>query len=77
MLWARGDRLEMTVIGAPVNTAAKLEKHNKVLGTECIVLKGVWERALSEGYVGNLTPEFLSATIDGIENPQEIAVLKI
>ena len=73
----KGDRLEMTVIGAPVNTAAKLEKHNKVLGTECIVLKEVWDRALSEGYAGNLTPEFLSTTIDGIEDPQEIAILKI
>ncbi|MGI9350442.1 MAG: adenylate/guanylate cyclase domain-containing protein [Rhizobiaceae bacterium] len=73
----KGDRLEMTVIGAPVNTAAKFEKHNKVLGTECIVSKDLWEAALSEGYKGNFTAEFLSTQIDGIEDLQEIAVLKI
>lgn len=73
----QGDRLEMTVIGAPVNTSAKLEKHNKVLNSDCIVLRETWEKAVSEGYSGKLKPEFLEAKIEGIENPQEIAILKV
>ena len=73
----RSERLEMTVIGAPVNMSAKLEKHNKVLKSECIVLKEVWDNALDEGYGGNFKAEFLEAQIEGIEEPQEIAVLKV
>ncbi|MEM9277779.1 MAG: adenylate/guanylate cyclase domain-containing protein [Pseudomonadota bacterium] len=73
----KDDRLEMTVIGAPVNTAAKLEKHNKTLGTECIVSREIWENALAEGYSGKLQAEFVETQIEGIQEPQEIAILKI
>ena len=72
----QGDRLEMTVIGAPVNTSAKLEKHNKTLGTTCIVQRKVWDQAVSSGYSGKLKPEFLESKIEGIEQPQSIAVLR-
>lgn len=72
----QGDRLEMTVIGGPVNTSAKLEKHNKALGSECIVLADTWSQALREGYQGRFTPEFVESTIEGIEQPQKIAILK-
>ena len=73
----QGDRLEMTVIGAPVNTSAKLEKHNKVLGTTCIVQQKVWNQAVTEGYSGRLNAEFLESEIEGIDRPQTIAVLRI
>ncbi|MEM7214630.1 MAG: adenylate/guanylate cyclase domain-containing protein [Pseudomonadota bacterium] len=73
----QGDRLEMTVIGAPVNTSAKLEKHNKRLGSECIVSRDIWENAVKEGYTGNLSAEFLEAEIEGIQETQYIAVLSI
>jgi len=73
----QGDRLEMTVIGAPVNTSAKLEKYNKVLNSECIVLQEMWESALQEGYSGNFTAELVEADIEGIEETQSIAILKI
>lgn len=73
----QNDRLEMTVIGAPVNTSAKLEKHNKVLGTRCIVQREIWQQAVQNGYTGSLTAEFQSSNIEGIEEPQEIAVLSL
>lgn len=73
----QGDRLEMTVIGAPVNNSAKFEKHNKVLKTECIVSRELWDAAVKAGYDGKFQPEFLQTQIEGIEQKQEIAVLKV
>lgn len=71
------NRLEMTVIGTAVNTSAKLEKHNKTLASECIVMREVWENACKEGYSGNFKAEFHEALIEGIVEPQDIAVLKV
>ncbi len=73
----QGDRLEMTVIGAPVNTSAKLEKHNKAIGSECVVARNVWDDAIAQGYNGTLKPQFQSATIEGIEGPLSIAILSV
>ena len=71
----QGNRLEMTVIGAPVNVSAKLEKHNKVLGSVCIIAKKTWDAAVAQGYAGRLRPAFLEASIDGIRDAQHIAVI--
>jgi adenylate cyclase len=73
----QGDRLEMTVIGAAVNTSAKLEKHNKTLKTDCIVSKQIWDMAVEEGYQGDLAAEFLDTQVEGIEELQRIAVLRL
>lgn len=73
----QGDRLEMTVIGSPVNTSAKLEKHNKVLGSNCIISRKTWDNAISEGYVPSLEYEFLETTIEGIEGTKSIVVLRV
>ncbi|MEL7428627.1 MAG: adenylate/guanylate cyclase domain-containing protein [Pseudomonadota bacterium] len=73
----QGDRLEMTVIGAPVNNSAKFEKHNKELGSECIVSRQVWEAARHEGYSGDFTAVFHKARIEGIQDEQDIAVLTV
>ena len=73
----QGDRLEMTVIGEPVNTAAKLEKHNKTLQTRCIVSRNVWEQAVIEGYHGDFRPVFVETRVEGIDEIQSIAVLEI
>ncbi len=73
----KDDRLEMTVIGAPVNTSAKLEKHNKVLGTDCIVLRETWDEAVAQGYQGSLKSKFLETEIEGISQPKQIAILKV
>ncbi len=73
----QGDRLEMTVIGAPVNTAAKLEKHNKVLNSRCIVSRHTWDKAVGEGYAGSLRAKKMTTEIEGISEPQEIVVLSL
>lgn len=72
----QGDRLEMTVIGSPVNTSAKLEKHNKALQSDCIISRKTWDNAIKEGYVPKLDSEFVDTVIDGIEGVKSIVVLK-
>ena len=49
-LLGASDRLEYTVIGTPVNLAAKLEKHNKVEGTRALTTFGTYRRAVHQGY---------------------------
>jgi len=73
----QGDRLEMTVIGSPVNTSAKLEKHNKVLQSDCIVSRNTWDNAIKEGYVAKLKWQFVNTTIEGIEGEKKIVILKV
>ncbi|MGI9465083.1 MAG: adenylate/guanylate cyclase domain-containing protein [Aestuariivirgaceae bacterium] len=45
------NRLEYTAIGAAVNLAAKLEKHNKSVGSRALTDLPTWETALVQGYV--------------------------
>ena len=73
----QGDRLEMTVIGSPVNASAKLEKHNKVLHSDCIVSRNTWDNAIREGYVSKLKSQFMKTTIDGIEGDKKIVILRV
>ncbi len=73
----QGDRLEMTVIGAPVNLSAKLEKHNKEIGSRCIVQADLWDMALQEGYSGQLQAKVLETCIEGIAEKQGVAVLDL
>ena len=72
----QGDRLEMTVIGSPVNTSAKLEKHNKTLNSDCIISRKTWDNAIAEGYEPVLESQFLDTVIDGINGAKSIVVLK-
>lgn len=71
----QGDRLEMTVIGSPVNTSAKLEKHNKVLNSNCIISRKTWNNAIEEGFTPSLHAQFIETEVDGIEGTKEIVVL--
>lgn len=73
----REDRLEFTVIGAAVNRAAKLEKHNKQIGSYCIASQVCWNFAVAEGYDGDLKPSFLQAQIVEELEPETIAVLQL
>ena len=43
-------RLEHTVIGGTVNLAAKLEKHNKLAGSNALATADTLDRALAQGY---------------------------
>ncbi len=72
----QGDRLEMTVIGSPVNTSAKLEKHNKVLNSTCIISRKTWDNALNEGYQAKLAHAFVDTIVEGIVGNKNIVVLK-
>jgi hypothetical protein len=42
-------RLESTIIGEPVNLAAKLDKHNKKLGTRALATQDAFAMALAQG----------------------------
>ncbi|WP_157015264.1 adenylate/guanylate cyclase domain-containing protein [Mesorhizobium xinjiangense] len=70
-------RLEMTVIGPAVNLSARLEKHNKTLGSNCVVDARSWKLAREQGYAGALDAEFRQAKLDGVRDPVRIAVLSL
>jgi adenylate cyclase len=67
------DRLEFTVIGEPVNLAAKLEKHNKQLGACVTIDAATLEQAVSEGFAG--ADSFVrrdGATVEGVAVPLDL-----
>ena len=70
-----GKRLEMTVIGPAVNLAAKLEKHNKTLGSSCVVDALTWQQARNQGYHGKLVATARQARLEGQKQPVEFVVL--
>lgn len=72
-----GDRLEYTVIGDPVNLAAKLEKHNKVEGTRALTTSETYGRAMQQGYVRQIAGEHRQAcTVAGCEGAMDIVVMR-
>ncbi|MEX3011701.1 adenylate/guanylate cyclase domain-containing protein [Hoeflea sp. TYP-13] len=71
------NRLEITVIGSAVNYSAKLEKHNKVIGSRLIAAAATYREALEKGYAGALQAEFTTQQLEGVAEPQEIAVLSL
>lgn len=69
-------RLEYTVIGSPVNLAAKLEDANKQLATTAIVTRGCLELAREQGStIGNVEIR-PGVEIAGVAQPIDIAVLR-
>jgi adenylate cyclase len=68
-------RLEYTVIGAAVNLSAKLEKHNKVLGSRAVTTRQCYETALAQGYVAQHPAEFAASDVAGTEGANELAIL--
>ncbi|MFN0263388.1 adenylate/guanylate cyclase domain-containing protein [Tepidamorphus sp. 3E244] len=69
------ERLEFTVIGAPVNLSAKLEKHNKALGSRAIATAGCYESAIRQGYVAAREVERISEQVPGVAEPVELVRL--
>ncbi|MEL7272250.1 MAG: adenylate/guanylate cyclase domain-containing protein [Pseudomonadota bacterium] len=70
-----GDRLELTVIGPSVNRSAKLEKHNKVLGTKALCGINCYTMALEQGYKPATKHRQVEALVDGNRDPFEVMVL--
>ncbi len=70
-----GQRLEFTVIGAAVNLAAKLEKHNKTLGSRALASWATYETALAQAYDPGRNVAKLTSRIEGASEPCELALL--
>jgi adenylate cyclase len=69
-------RLEYTVIGEPVNLAAKLDKHNKKSGTRALATQDAFAMALVQGYCPKTSRETRRAClVDGADAPVDLVVL--
>lgn len=69
-------RLEYTVIGDPVNLAAKLEKHTKAEGVAALASREAVEAALRQGYVPSAERVTLPGRrIEGLPEPVDLVVL--
>lgn len=60
-------RLEYTVIGAAVNLAAKLEKHNKETGVRALTDAATYGRAKAQGYTPPVKHRQLKTKVAGLE----------
>ena len=70
-------RLEYTVIGDPVNLAAKLDKHGKTLGARLITTRSTLAAARRQNYA--LPPpdrELQSVSVDGTDDAQDIVLMR-
>ena len=69
-------RLEYTVIGETVNLSAKLEQHNKQLGTRAICDVATYERALAQGYAPpGVQHQVAASLVAGVGHPVDVVVL--
>jgi adenylate cyclase len=69
-------RLEYTVIGEPVNLAAKLEKHTKVAGVRALCAAEVLELARAQRYQPRAALDPLgSCAIAGVDEPLDLVSL--
>ncbi|KTD61958.1 adenylate/guanylate cyclase domain-containing protein [Legionella spiritensis] len=69
-------RMEYTVIGDPVNLAAKLDKHCRVEKCSILATKETLDLAIAQGYVQPPTIEILlQRTVEGVAEPVDLAIL--
>lgn len=70
------ERLEYTVIGNPVNLAAKLEKHTKSERVRALADAMTWELAIAAGYEPPFARRRLVArVVAGVDAPVDLVVL--
>lgn len=69
------NRLEFTVIGTPVNLAAKLEAANKVEGSRALTEGRTFARARAQGYDGPAVEHRPDKRIAGFAGPLDLVVL--
>lgn len=69
-------RLEFTVIGDAVNLSAKLEKHNKSIGTRAVIAADTYAAALSQGLEAKETHRRLpQSTVAGVTQPMDLVAV--
>jgi adenylate cyclase len=68
-------RLEFTVIGDAANRAAKLEKHNKVLGTAALTDAASLALARAQGFSGEPAGMRPAESVAGLAEPVDVAIL--
>lgn len=70
------ERLEYTVIGPSVNLSAKLEKHNKVLGSRALTDRRTWEQARKQGYrPPNPEPRVVQTQVTGTDTVLDCVIV--
>jgi adenylate cyclase len=71
------DRLEYTTIGAAVNLAAKLEKHNKAARTRALTTVETYNLAFAQGYrAAGAAARREQNVVAGLEQPIDLIVLR-
>ena len=70
-----GDRLEFTVIGDPVNQAAKLEKANRAQAVDALTDRGTYEAAVRQGYAAGSVEHRSGSRLEGFDEPLDLVVL--
>lgn len=69
-------RLEFTVIGDAVNLSAKLEKHNKSIGTRGIVAADTYAAALAQGFKPDAAHRPIALSpVAGLAQPMDLVAL--
>ena len=68
-------RLEYTVIGDPVNLSAKLEKHNKELGSCALTTRETYDLAVAQGYVPGRELETVTCTLHGVKGEKTLVIM--
>ena len=69
------ERLEYTVIGDPVNQAAKLEKANRAERADALTDRGTFEAAVRQGYAAGSVEHRSGSRLEGFDGPVDLVVL--